>query len=294
MKAYHIDRFGSIGGIVRRSTEDPRPGPNEVLMRVRASSLNYRDLMVLKGGGRGPTKLGVIPLSDGAGEVAAIGDGATRVKVGDRIAGCFHPRWFGGPIKPDYLTDRLGANLDGMLAEYAVLSEEALVHVPSHLSFEEAATLPCAAVTAWVALRGHRRVTAGDTVLTLGSGGVSVFAVQFSTLLGARVIATTSTTEKVERLKALGASEVINSTETPDWDSKVLELTDGRGVDCVVEIGGPGTIAMSLKALAVGGHVSLIGASLTPSGTGLDPLLLTGRGITIGSISVGSRTDFEA
>jgi D-arabinose 1-dehydrogenase-like Zn-dependent alcohol dehydrogenase len=138
-------------------------------MRVRASSLIYRDLMVLKGGGRGPTKLGVIPLSDGAGEVAAVGDGVTRVRVGDRIDGCFHPRWFGGPIRPDYLTDRLGANLDGMLAEYAVLSEEALVRVPSHLSFEEAATLPCAAVTAWVALTGHRKVTAGDTVLTQGS-----------------------------------------------------------------------------------------------------------------------------
>ena len=294
MEAYQIDRFGSVDGIVLRSREDPRPGPKEILMRVRASSLNYRDLMVLKGGGRGPKKLGVVPLSDGAGEVSAIGDGVTRVKVGDRIAGCFHPRWFGGPISPDYLTDRLGANLDGMLAEYAVLNEEALVHVPSHLSFEEAATLPCAAVTAWVALTGHRRVTAGDTVLTLGSGGVSVFALQFARLLGARVIATTSTVEKAARLKALGASEVITYTETPDWDEKVRELSDGRGVDYVVEIGGPGTIAMSLRALAVGGHVSLIGASLSRSGTGLDPLLLTGRGITLGSISVGSRADFEA
>jgi NADPH:quinone reductase-like Zn-dependent oxidoreductase len=171
MEAYRIDRFGSVDGIVLRSSEDPRPGPKEILMRVRASSLNYRDLMVLKGGGRGPTKLGVVPLSDGAGEVAAIGEGVTRVKIGDRIAGCFHPRWFGGPIKPDYLTDRLGANLDGMLAEYAVLSEEALVQIPGHLSFEEAATLPCAAVTAWVALTGHRRVTAGDTVLNPGFRG---------------------------------------------------------------------------------------------------------------------------
>jgi NADPH:quinone reductase-like Zn-dependent oxidoreductase len=161
VEAYRIDSFGSVDGIVLQSSEDPRPGLREILMRVRASSLNYRDLMVLKGGGRGPTKLGVIPLSDGAGEVAAVGDGVTRVKVGDRIASCFHPRWFGGPIKPDYLTDRLGANLDGMLAEYAVLSEEALVHLPSHLSFEEAATLPCAAVTAWVALTSPRRVTAG-------------------------------------------------------------------------------------------------------------------------------------
>ena len=263
-------------------------------MRVRASSLNYRDLMVLKGGGRGPTKIGVVPLTDGVGEVVAIGEGVTRVKIGDRIAGCFHPRWFGGPIKPDYLTDRLGANLDGVLAEYAVFNEEAVVLLPSHLSFEEAATLPCAAVTAWVTLTGHRRVTAGDTVLTQGSGGVSVFALQLARVLGARVIATTSTAEKAERLKALGASDVINYTETPDWDAMMRELTDGLGVDCIVEIGGPGTIAMSLKALAVGGHVSLIGASLSSSGTGLDPLLLTGRGITLSSISVGSRADFEA
>src|ERR1700731_4790668 len=133
MEAYRIDRFGSVDGIVLRSSEDPRPGPKEILMRVHASSLNYRDLMVLQGGSRGPTKIGVIPLSDGAGEVAAMGDGVTPVKIGDRIAGCFHPRWFGGPIKPDYLTDRLGANLDGMLAEYAVLNEEALVHIPSRV-----------------------------------------------------------------------------------------------------------------------------------------------------------------
>jgi alcohol dehydrogenase len=242
MEAYRIDRFGSVDGIVLRSSDNPRPGQREVLMRVRSSSLNYRDLMVLKGGGRGPTKLGVVPLSDGAGEVAAIGQGVTRVKVGDRIAGTFHPRWFGGPIRPEYLTDRLGANLDGMLAEYAVLSEEALVHVPSHLSFEEAATLPCAAVTAWVALTGHRRVTAGDTVLTQGSGGVSVFALQFARVLGARVIVTTSTAEKAERLKAPGASEVINYRETPSWNEKARELTDGRGVDCVVEICGPGRL----------------------------------------------------
>jgi NADPH:quinone reductase-like Zn-dependent oxidoreductase len=215
--------------------------------------------MVLKGGGRGPTKLGVVPLSDGAGEIAAVGDGVTRFTVGDRVIGCFHPRWFGGPIKADYLTDRLGANLDGMLAEYAVVSEEAAVAMPSHLSFEEAATLPCAAVTAWVAL-----------------------------------IATTSSAGKAERLKALGAAAVINYVESPDWHEKVVELTDGRGADCVVEIGGPGTLTNSIKALAVGGHISLIGSSLSRSGIMLDPLLLGGRGMTLGSISVGSRADFEA
>src|SRR5437660_64967 len=180
MRAYRIDRFGSVDGVVLGSRDDPRPGNREILLRVRATSLNYRDLMVLKRGGRGPTKLGVVPLSDGAGEVAAVGDGVSRFSVGDRVIGCFHPRWFGGPLSADYLTDRLGANLDGMLAEYAVFNEEAVVVLPSHLSFEEAATLPCAAVTAWVALTGHRPVTAGDTVLTQGSGGVSVFALQFA------------------------------------------------------------------------------------------------------------------
>ena len=294
MRAYQIESFGSVDGIVLGSRGDPRPGTREILVRVRATSLNYRDLMVLKGGGRGPTRLGVVPLSDGAGEVVALGDGVSRFAVGDRVIGCFHPRWFGGPIKPDYLTDRLGANLDGMLAEYAVLSQEAAVPVPGDLSFEEAATLPCAAVTAWVALTGHGRVTAGDTVLTQGSGGVSIFALQFARLLGARVIATTSSAAKAERLKALGATAVINYVESPDWHEKVIELADGRGADCVVEIGGPGTLANSIKSLAVGGHISLIGSSLSRSGVMLDPLLLGGRGMTLGSISVGSRADFEA
>lgn len=294
MKAYRIDRFGSVDGVALGSHDDPKPGARQIVIRVRASSLNYRDLMVLKGGGRGPTKLGVVPLSDGAGEVVALGEGASRFAVGDGVIGCFHPRWFGGPIKADYLTDRLGANLDGMLAEYAVLGEEAAVAMPSHLSFEEAATLPCAAVTAWVALTGQRKVTAGDTVLTQGTGGVSIFALQFAQLLGARVIATTSSAAKAERLKALGAASVIDYVETPDWHEKAAELTGGAGVDCVVEIGGPGTLTQSIKALAVGGHISLIGSSLSRSGVMLDPLLLGGRGMTFGSISVGSRADFEA
>ncbi len=294
MRAYRIDRFGGVDGIVLGSRDDPLPGAGQILLRVRATSLNYRDLMVLKGGGRGPTRLGVVPLSDGAGEVAAVGEGVGRVAVGDRVIGCFHPRWFGGPIRPEYLTDRLGANLDGMLAEYAIVSEEAVVRLPGDLSFEEAATLPCAAVTAWVALTGHRRVTAGDTVLTQGSGGVSIFALQFARLLGARVIATTSSAAKAERLTALGAAAVINYVETPEWHEEVARLTDGQGADCVVEIGGPGTLAHSIKSLAVGGHISLIGSSLSRSGIALDPLLLGGRGMTLGSISVGSRADFEA
>ena len=295
MKAYCIDHFGSVDGVVLQSRADPQPGRREFLVRVRATSLNYRDLIVLKGGGRGPTKVGVVPLSDGAGEVVALGDGVTRFAAGDRVIGCFHPRWFGGPIKADYLTDRLGGNLDGMLAEYAVVSEEAAVPVPDDLSFEEAATLPCAGVTAWVALTRHQRgVTAGDTVLTQGSGGVSIFALQFARLLGAQVIATTSSAEKAERLKALGAAAVINYVETPDWHEEIVKLTSGRGADCVVEIGGPSTLTNSIKAFAVGGHISLIGSSLSRSGIMLDPLLLGGRGMSLGSISVGSRADFEA
>ncbi len=217
MRAYRIENFRSVDGVVLRSHDDPQPDTREILIRVRATSLNYRDLMVLKGGGRSPTKLGVVPLSDGAGEVVALGAGVSRFAVGDRVIGCFHPRWFGGPIKPDYLTDRLGANLDGMLAEYAVVNEEAAVAMPGHLSFEEAATLPCVAVTAWVALTGHRRVTAGDIVLTQGTGGVSIFALQFARLLGAQVIATTSSAAKAERLQVLGAAAVVNYIETPDW-----------------------------------------------------------------------------
>src|SRR5260221_8839428 len=191
MRAYRIDSFGSVDGVVLGSRDDPRPGTREILLRVHASALNCRDLMVLKGGGRGPTKLGIVPLSDGAGEVAAIGDRVSRVAVGDRVVGCFHPRWFGGPISAGYLTDPLGGNMDGMLAENAVGSEEAVVPLPDHLTFEEGATLPCAAVTAWVALTGHRRTTVGDTVLTQGSAAVSIFALQLAQLLGAQVIATT-------------------------------------------------------------------------------------------------------
>jgi NADPH:quinone reductase-like Zn-dependent oxidoreductase len=294
MRAYRIENFGSVDGIVLGESPDPQPGTREILVRVRATSLNYRDLMVLKGGGRGPTKQGVVPLSDGAGEVVALGDRTSRFAVGDRVIGCFHPRWFGGPIKRDYLSDRLGANLDGMLAEYAIVNEEAAVAVPGDLSFAEAATLPCAAVTAWVALTGHRRVTAGDTVLTQGTGGVSIFALQFARLLGARVIATTSSAAKAERLTSLGATAIINYVETPAWHEEVMRLTHGQGIDCVVEIGGPATLTNSIKALAVGGHISLIGSSLSRSDTMLDPLLLGGRGMTLGSISVGNRTDFEA
>ena len=248
-------------GIVLRSSEDPRPGPNEILPRVRASSLNYRDLMVLKGGGRGPTKLGVMPLSDGAGEVAAIGEGVTLVKVGDRVIGTFHPRWFGGPLSADYLTDRPGANLDGMLAEYAVLSEEALVPVPSHLSFEEAATLPCAGSDRLGRTGGPSSGDRRRHRLDAGFGRCLGFCAAICPGLGCPSDRDDLDRRKGRAAQGAGCLRGDHYTETPDWDVKARELTDGRGVDCVVEIGGPGTIAKSLKALAVGGHLSLIGAS---------------------------------
>ena len=196
MRTYHIERFGGLDGLVLRTDQDPAPGPNEVVVRVRANALNHRDLNVLKGRYRVTPKTDVIPLSDGAGEVVAIGTRVTRVKVGDRVAAMFFQRWIGGRMEPDYLRSDLGGSMDGMLTEFSVLDEEGVVLVPEHLSFEEAATLPCAAVTAWASLAERAPVTAGEVVLTMGSGGVSVFALQFAKLFGARVIATTSSAEK--------------------------------------------------------------------------------------------------
>lgn len=293
MKTYHIEKFGSADGMVLRSHDDPTPGPDEVVVRMRANSLNYRDLMVVQGRYRSAPKPGLIPLSDGVGEVSAIGPRVTRVKVGDRVAGIFHQRWLGGRLTPDCMGSDLGGSIDGLLTEQAVLNQEGVVLLPAHLSFEEAATLPCAGVTAWAALTEHAQVTAGDTVVTLGSGGVSVIALQLAKLLGARVIATTSSADKAKRLKALGADEVIDYVATPEWDQEVVRLTGGRGANHVIEVGGPGTLARSLKALGVGGYVVLIG---TVSGIGqlLDPTLFRGKGITMRSVSVGSRQSFEA
>lgn len=293
MKTYHLEHFRGVDGLVLRSHDDPAPGPREVVVRVRANSLNYRDLMVVNSRYHISPKPGLIPVSDGAGEVFAAGNGVTRVKVGDRVAGIFHQRWIGGRLTAECRGSDLGGGIDGMLTEYAVLNEEGVVRLPPRLSFEEAATLPCAAVTAWASLTGQIPVTPGDTVLTLGSGGVSVFALQFAKLCGARVISTTSSGKKAERLKTLGADEVINYKETPDWDQAVREFTGGRGVDCVVEVGGPGTLAKSIKATAVGGYIALIGI-VAGVGQMLDPRALRGTGITVKSITVGSRRSFEA
>lgn len=293
MKTWQIAKFGDIDGLELVTRPDPEPGPDEVVVRVRANSLNYRDLMVVTGRYRASPKPGLVPLSDGAGEVAAVGSRVRRFKVGDRVAAIFHQRWIGGRLRTEYTGSDLGGSIDGMLSECVLLNADGLLHIPEHLSFEEAATLPCAAVTAWAALTGPIPVTPGDTVLTLGSGGVSVFALQLAKLYGARVISTTSSEEKAERLKALGADAVIDYKRTPDWDKVVSELTGGRGVDYVVEVGGPGTLPRSIKATALGGHITLIGI-IAGTGQMLDPLSLRGKGLTLRSITVGSRQSFEA
>ena len=210
--------------------------------------------MIARGEFPFPASPGFIALSDGAGEIEAIGAGVTRFGVGDRVVNSFLPTWFGG--KPREIGQQYVLDLDGWLAEYRVVSEQALVTMPKHLTFEEAATLPCTAVTAWTALAG---LAPGDTILTQGSGSVSLFAIQLAQTLGARVIATTSTDEKARRLEELGADAVINYVQTPEWSAEVLALTDGRGVERVVEVGGSGTIAQSIKSVAHAGEIALVG-----------------------------------
>jgi NADPH:quinone reductase-like Zn-dependent oxidoreductase len=291
MKLHRLDAPGSIDGIVLHEEAAPSPGPRQVLMRVRANSINFRDLLIARGQYMRNPLAGVIPLSDGAGEVSAVGSGVTRVKPGDRVAATFARGWIGGPRQPGTVMGDRGGSEDGMLAEYVVLDEDEVVTVPDHLTFEEAATLPCAGVTAWVALHGFAPLTAGDTVLVQGTGGVSIFALQFARLFGASVIATTSSDAKLERLKALGADHVINYAADPAWERQVQAATGGRGVDVVVEV--VGDFARSLKCVRHGGRISFIGWM---GGRKVD-LTVTGiiaRHISVHGIGVGSRADFEA
>jgi NADPH:quinone reductase-like Zn-dependent oxidoreductase len=291
MRAYQLQQPG-IDTLAKVDLPMPKPAHRQVLVKVAACSLNFRDLAIVLGKYRMPTKPNVIPLSDGAGEVIEVGAGTTRVKVGDRVAGCFFQRWSGGLPGADAQGSALGGTADGMLAEYVVMEEEGVVKLPAHLSYEEGAALPCAGVTAWNALVEHGKLTAGDTVLVQGTGGVSIFALQFARLSGATVIATSSSDEKLAHAKQLGAAHGINYKTTPDWDKAAVELTGGRGVDQVVEVGGAGTMAKSLGAIRSGGKVSMIGV-LTGAAE-LNPMLIMGKRANVQGISVGSTQMFEA
>ena len=287
MRAYQIEQFGSLDGLVLAERDIPTPGTGEVLVRVHASSLNFRDMMILSGGYPAPVPAGRAPLSDGAGEVVAVGAGVTRFKVGDRAINAFFPNWFGGSFNA--MPEQYVVDHDGWLTEYKVIGAEALASMPKHLTFEEGATQPCAAVTAWSALSG---VGAGETVLTQGTGGVSLFAVQLAKAFGARVIATTSSPEKARRLRALGADEVLDYRATPDWGDRVRALTGGRGVDRVVEVGGPDTLAQSVKTIAYGGQISLVGVLAGVEG-GIPFMTMFMSQATFKPIVVGSRRDLE-
>jgi len=291
MRAYQLPQAGAIDALAAVDVPAAPPGRRQVLVKVAACSLNYRDLAIALGSYRMPVKPNLVPLSDGAGEVVEVGAGVTRVKVGDRVAGCFFQRWIGGPPQADTHASALGGGIDGMLREYAVLEEDGVVGLPPHLSFEEGAALPCAAVTAWHALAEHARILAGQTVLVQGTGGVSIFALQLARLMGAQVVVTSSSDQKLARAKQLGATHGVNYKSVPEWDKAVVELTGG-GVDHVVEVGGPGTLGQSLRAIRVGGKITLIG--VLAGAAEINPMLIFARRANLQGISVGSTQMFEA
>jgi NADPH:quinone reductase-like Zn-dependent oxidoreductase len=292
MRAFQLPQATGIEALTKVDLPQPKPAHRQVLVKVFACSLNFRDLAIVLGRYRMPTKPNVVPLSDGAGEVVEIGPGVTRVKVGDRVAGNFFQRWPGGHASADTQASALGGSIDGMLREYAVLEEDGVVKLPAHLSYQEGACLPCAGVTAWNALVEHGRLIAGQTVLVQGTGGVSMLALQFCKIFGADVIATSSSDAKLERAKKLGAAHGVNYKTTPDWDKAAVELTGGVGVDQVVEVGGAGTIAKSLGALRIGGKISMIG--VLSGAADLNPMLIMGKRANVQGISVGSTQMFEA
>lgn len=293
MRAYEIQGAFGVENLTMVERREPEPGPYEVRLKMLASSLNFRDLLMVRGHYNPRQPLPLVPLSDGVGVVEAVGDGVTRVAIGDRVAGIFSQRWISDPPTHERVRATLGGPLDGMAAEKVVLHEEGVVKVPAHLTDVEAATLPCAGVTAWNSLRGEGDVQAGDTVLILGTGGVSIFALQFAVAIGARPIVTSSSDEKLERAKELGAWETINYRTHDTWWRQVRELTDGAGVDHVVEVGGAGTFEQSVRSTRTGGHVSLIGV-LAGGSQKIDLTRVLMNNICVQGVLVGSRDRFEA
>lgn len=293
MRSYRFAKLESVDDLTLADDRMPEPQRGEVLVRVKAVALNYRDLSAVLGNYVWAVKQGLIPCSDASGEVVAVGEGVTAFRPGDRVISTFHPRWFGGRLPSTAGADSYGTAIDGWLTEYKAVSQEAVIKLPDALSFEEGATLPCAATTAWNALSGSTPVRAGQTVLTLGTGGVSVFAVQLAKAVGATVIAMTSSESKAAKLTALGADEVVVQPYASPWGRQIRAIANGgTGVDCVVEVGGPATVNESLHAVRRGGEVVLIGF-LSSENPGIDYFHLKGSGALVRSIGVGDRSVLE-
>ncbi len=290
MKIYEIGSGEGLDALKTAQRDTPKPGPGEILVKMKASSVNFRDLLMIKNASVIGIAEGRIPNSDGAGIVEEIGEGVTSFKAGDRVVGCFFQNWEDGPIGNTVMQTALGGPIDGVLAEYVILKENGALPVPEGLSFEEAATLPCAAVTAWNCLIEKGGARAGNTALILGTGGVSVFSQQIAAVSGIRTIATSSSNEKLDRIKALGANDLINYRENPDWEKQVLDLTDGHGVDVVIEVGGAGTLPKSIESVRVGGTVSLVGVL---TGGQIDPTSIMRKSVKLQGIYVGPRAMFR-
>lgn len=291
MKAWTLPAFG-IDSLELKDLPTPALQPGQVLIQVEAVSLNYRDLLVTLGHYNPKMHLPRIPASDGAGVVKAVGEGVTRVKPGDRVCGSFMQNWIDGRPTQDKIRGALGGDIDGMLAEEVVLHEQGLVKIPDYLSIEEASTLPCAALTAWNALVNAAHLTSGETVLIQGTGGVSIFALQFAKTMGARVLGTSGSYEKLERARKLGLDAGLNYRTQPEWAKWVIEHTNGQGADVIVEVGGAGTFSQSLAAVRIGGTVAQIGV-LSQSTEPLHIPLILHKQVHIQGIYVGSRTQFE-
>ena len=290
MKLFELRAFG-LENLVAAERPEPAPGPHEVLVRLRALSLNYRDLLTVKGTYDRNLKLPRIPISDGAGEVAAVGSEVGQWKVGDRVVIPFMPDWLEGRPSAEKSAGALGGSIDGLLREYAAIRADALLSIPDHLSFEEAATLPCAAVTAWNGLFVSGHLRPGQTLLLQGTGGVSLFGLQFGRMAGAEIILTSSSDEKLARARELGVTHTINYRTEPDWARRVLEITAGRGVDLTLEVGGAGTLSSTLRCTRHGGEISLIGVLSGMQGEIKTGLILH-KSLRIHGIYVGSRAMF--
>jgi len=280
---------GGIQGLELVDQDDPVPGAHEVLIKMHATSLNYRDLITVQ---NGAAKSGLVPNSCGAGTVIAVGEGVTRFATGDRVVPIFFQKWLNGPPTAPALSSALGGPIDGCLREQMTLHEDGLLHIPDYMSFDEAATLPCAALTAWRGLVEESHLIAGQSVLVQGTGGVSIFALQFAKLFGAEVILTSSSDEKLERGKDLGADHTINYRATPNWAEEARRITGGRGVDHIVEVGGAGTLQQSIETVALYGHIHLIGV-LSGFSNPLNVAQMFSSNAHFHGITVGSRYMFE-